>query len=79
MASSRFLLPAGAAFLMALISKGVASDAARRDRLGVEPAVERPPQTLTMTTDTPPPMVVSLSDDDTTSTDDDLDDDSTVP
>lgn len=77
MTSSRFLLPAGAAILMALISKGVASDAARRDRPLGEPDAEH---ALTMDpTATEVPMVVSSSDDDSTSTDDDLDDDSTVP
>lgn len=76
MASSRFLLPAGAIVLMALISKGVASDAVRRDRPDLDPAIER---TLpTVATDTPPPLVVSSSDD-TNGSDDDLDDDSTVP
>jgi len=78
MASSRFLLPAGAAILMGLISKGIASDAARRDRTSLEPALEITAEEVAPTTE-PPPTVASFADDETTSTDDDLDDDSTVP
>jgi len=77
MASSRFLLPAGAAILMGLISKGVASDAARRDRAGVEPSLETSAQADSTAESLP--MVASFADDEATSTDDDLDDDSTVP
>jgi hypothetical protein len=74
MASSRFLLPAGAAILMGLISKGVASDATRRDGALVEETSAQVASTAE-----PPPMVASFADDEATSTDDDLDDDSTVP
>jgi len=77
MASSRFLLPAGAAILMGLISKGIASDAARRDRPSLEPALETTAEVAPATE--APPTVASFADDEATSTDDDLDDDSTVP
>ena len=77
MASSRFLLPAGAAILMGLISKGIASDAARRDRTSLEPTLETTEEVAS--TPEPPPTVAFFADDEATSTDDDLDDDSTVP
>jgi hypothetical protein len=75
MSASRFLLPAGAAVLMGLISKGVASDA-KRDRFGIEPSME-PSASAAPAVVTPEVELVSSSDESTT--DDDLDDDSTVP
>jgi hypothetical protein len=61
---------------MGLISKGVASDATRRDRPGLEPTMER--------AESPSPALIApeaelVSSIDDSTTDDDLDDDSTVP
>jgi hypothetical protein len=75
MSASRFLLPAGAVVLMGLISKGVASDATRRDRLGLEPSMDRATPAMAVTG---APAELASSIDDPTA-DDDLDEDSTVP
>jgi hypothetical protein len=77
MTASRFLLPVGALVLMGLISKGVASDATRRDRIGLEPSMES--SACASPTVTPPAVELAFSDDESSATDDDLEGDSTVP
>jgi hypothetical protein len=62
---------------MAIITKGIASDAARRDRPLPEAPAAR--ASLDLTNADEPSGAVALSDDDSTPSDDDSDDDSTVP